>query len=216
MVRIPVNGHRLSIFRTLLVALCLVAAVAAPARSDDEASHIRKIENSEFDGIDFKGQSEFEIHDPDLLPKQLVRAIEQTYCRYKENLKTLPVRFLFIEKRRFVLVPCSGIAITWHEIFDLQNSRHPRLLQLAKMAPERGFVAADNAGFVTWNKDDQVFEATGGNDMCTGAVRHIYKIAPDARELPLIRVDYRLDNCGDGAWKTLWTAPPWPTREQLQ
>ncbi|CCD98749.1 hypothetical protein [Bradyrhizobium sp. STM 3809] len=210
------SKHRPSIVRTLLIALCLAVAVAAPARSEDEASHIKKFETSEFDGIDFKGQSEFEIHDPDLLPKQLVRAIAQTNCRYKEDLKALPVRFLVIETRRFALVPCFGIAVTWHEIFDLQDRRRPRLLQLTKMAPERGFVAADSAGFVTWNKDDEVFEATGGNDMCTGAVRHIYKLAPDGEALSLIRVDFRLDNCGAGAWKTLWTAPPWPTREQLQ
>ncbi|CCD83838.1 hypothetical protein BRAD285_4518 [Bradyrhizobium sp. ORS 285] len=136
-----------------------------PHAAKTKPPHIKKYEKAEFDGIDFQGQSEFEIHDPELLPKQLVRAIEQTNCRYKEDLKTLPVRFLVIENKRFVLVPCFGIAIR-HEIFDLQNSRRPRLLPLAKMAPERGFVAADSAGFVTWNKDDQVFEATGGNDTC--------------------------------------------------
>ncbi|WP_257165385.1 hypothetical protein [Bradyrhizobium sp. SRS-191] len=210
------SRHRASILRTLLIALCLVAAIGAPARGEDEASHIKKFEKSEFDGIDFKGQSEFEIHDPDLLPKQLVRAIELTNCRYKEDLKTVPVRFLVVETKPFVLVPCFGMATTWHEIFDLQDRRRPRLLPLAKMAPERGLVAADSAGFVTWNRDDQVFEATGGNDMCTGALRHIYKIAPYDKGLSLIRVDFRLDNCGAGAWKTLWTAPPWPTREQLQ
>jgi hypothetical protein len=199
---------RASVVRTIM-ALCLVTAATMPGRSEDEASHITKLENRDFDGIDFKGQSEFEIHDPNLLPKQLVRAIEQTSCPYKEDLKALPVRFLVIENRRFVLVPCFGVPSRWHEIFHLQNRRQPKLMQLPIMAAERGFVAADSAGFITWNKDAQVFEATRGSDMCTGAAKHVYRIGRYDAELSLIRIDIQKDNCGGGEWETFWTASEW-------
>jgi len=187
-----------------------------PARSDDEASHILKLENRDFDGIDFKGQSEFEIHDPDLLPKQLVRAIEPG-CRYKEYLKSSPVRFLAIERWRFAIVPCFAI-VGRDEIFDLRNLRQPRLLQVTVAAPDRGFVVTSEPGVIAWNKETNMFEVENRSDLCGDpATRYIYRLSQYDPGPSLVRIDVRKDSCKiDGEWATVWEAPAWPKREDLR
>ncbi|BAM90779.1 hypothetical protein S58_48000 [Bradyrhizobium oligotrophicum S58] len=207
--------HRRSLVRPLLAALCLIVAIAAPARSEDEASHITKLENREFDGISFKGQSEFEIHDPELLPKQLVRAIEPG-CEYRSGLKEQPVRFMAVDGWRFAIVPCSAI-VGWDEIFDLREMRRPRLLQIPMANWDRGFVATSQPGAVTWNKEAKVFEITRRTDLCPSpTTRHIYRLMPAAWAPVLVRIDVRKDGCVDGEWATIWEAPAWPTQEDLR
>ncbi|NPU68709.1 hypothetical protein HL667_27160 [Bradyrhizobium sp. 83012] len=210
--------RRLLVARFMITALCLITAAAvAPAHGDDEASHIVKLENRDFDGINFKGQTEFEIHDPDLLPKQVVRAIEQTGCRYKSELKSRPVRFLAIQRGRFAIVPCFAM-VGRTQMFDLADLRRPQLQLFAIAALDRGFITAPEPGVIGWNSKKNVFEVEIRSDLCGDpASRYIYRLSQYDSGPSLVRTDVRKDGCRqDEGWATIWEAPAWPKREDLR
>jgi hypothetical protein len=48
----------------------------------------------QFAPINFQGKAEFEISNPDEVPPQLARAIEQEQCRYKDRMKKYPLHFV--------------------------------------------------------------------------------------------------------------------------
>jgi hypothetical protein len=55
------------------------------------------------------GRTEFEISDPNLMPKPLATAVEQSNCgNYKERMKETPVRFLRVKNQRLAIVFCPG------------------------------------------------------------------------------------------------------------
>ncbi|CAL76619.1 hypothetical protein BRADO2809 [Bradyrhizobium sp. ORS 278] len=208
--------RRFPVAQVMITALCLITA-AAPARGDDEASHIIKLENRDFDGINFKGQTGFEIHDPDLLPRQLVRAIEQTGCRYKEDLKSRPVRFLVIERRKFAIVPCFAM-VGREQMFDLADIRRPQLQRFAMAAPDRGFIVAPEPGVIAWNSEKSVFEVEIRSDLCGDpATRYTYRLGQYDSGPALVRIDVQKESCRhDDDWATVWDAPAWPKRQDLR
>jgi hypothetical protein len=186
-----------SAVRTIVAALGLLASVMAAARGDHEAaSHVTKLAARDFDGISFREQTEFEISDPDLVPRQLARAAEQSACHYKDGLERRPIRFLQIERRRFAIVRCFGATIARDQIFDFRDLRRPQLLQFPIAAAERGFTVTNSPGAIVWNKDTKMFEVEKHSDMCgTPGTRHVYRLSPYESGLSLVGIDLRKDGC---------------------
>jgi len=176
-----------------------------------------RYEKFDSDGINFNGQSDFEISDPEQLPRQLARAAEQSGCRYKDTVNRVPARFVAFERRKFALLPCSGIVSIRHQIYDLSHVGKPRLLHVPIMAPDTGMTASSEPGFVTWQKDTPFFHSEQGSDSCDpcAVVRQVYRIDKYVDGLVLVRVEYRKDR-PEGEWKTIWETPKWPTKDDLR
>jgi hypothetical protein len=201
---------------TIFIALALISAWLAPVYAEeDAASHIVRSQQREFDGIDFKGRTEFEISDPELLPRQLSQAATQSGCHYERAIKDTPTRFIRIGSHRLAPVYCEALFGT-HKIFDLSNIRKPRVMHMPFFATDRGFGTTSGPGFVTWNKDSETFQSEIGSDVCPSPrLRHIYRLgdnagrASDGTGFVLTRIDVQKDGCGNGEWTTLWDAPAW-------
>jgi hypothetical protein len=75
-------------WREIVVLLLLASFIIPPAWAEDDASsHITRLENRDYDGINFKGVTEFEISDPDLMPRQLAQAATALHCSYADGIK---------------------------------------------------------------------------------------------------------------------------------
>jgi hypothetical protein len=163
-------------WREIVVLLLLASFIIPPAWAEDDASsHITRLENRDFDGINFKGVTEFEISDPDLMPRQLAQAATALHCSYADGIKTRPTRFIRINNSAFALVFCPALLGT-DRIFDIQNPRKPILMQVAFFAVDSGFGTTSGPGIVTWKKGTDIFEAVIGSDLCPSSrLRHVYR-----------------------------------------
>ncbi|WP_316190407.1 hypothetical protein [Bradyrhizobium sp. SZCCHNS2096] len=205
--------------RFVLAIAVLLAAAVAPVRGEDSSSHIMRYEKAEFDGIDFKGESQFEISAPEQLPKQLVWELEHSGCRYKEIIKSIPAQFIAFERQRFALLPCPGMTRVWHHVYDLSNVRRPRLVHLPVIAPDTGMTSTSAPGFITWQKGTPYFHSETSTDMCPcPMLRHVYRIGENPGEgigLVLIRVELQKER-PEGEWRTIWDSPKWPTKDDFR
>jgi hypothetical protein len=167
--------------------------------------------------------TEFEISDPDLMPRQLAQAATALHCSYADGIKTRPTRFIRINNSAFALVFCPALLGT-DRIFDIQNPRKPILMQVAFFAVDSGFGTTSGPGIVTtWKKGTDIFEAVIGSDLCPSSrLRHVYRFGANAGRgsdgfgLFLTRIDVQKDGCGNGEWTPLWNAPAWPKAEDLR
>ncbi|WP_407155397.1 hypothetical protein [Bradyrhizobium sp. STM 3557] len=208
--------RRTTLVRNIVLALALIGSWLAPMNAADHAtSHIVQSEQREFDGVDFKGQTEFEVSDPHLLPRQLAQAAAQSGCHYERAIKDFPTRFIRMSNQRFALVYCEALFGT-HKIFDLTNIRKPRVMYVPFFAINRGFGTTSGPGYVTWNKDSETLQSEIGSDVCPSSrLRHIYSLgdnagrASDGIGFVLTHIDIQEDGCGNGEWTTLWDAPAW-------
>ena len=103
-----------SILSRFVVAGMLVFSSAAAVLGQDRTETRREW------GTLANGRTEFEVSDAALLPSTLALAAEQSGCRYKDDIKDAPVRFMRPEGRRLAIVFCSGI-IGSHQVFDVSN-----------------------------------------------------------------------------------------------
>jgi len=200
------------ILSQLFAAILLCASIAVTSAEDVQQ------ERQRYDAISFAGRTEFEISDPALVPRQLAAAAEQLGCRYKDDIKELPIHFIKAEDRRFSLVFCRSGVSGSHHVFDLADLRRPNPVQLPFIAQKDGFGTTYRPGLITWKRDSGVFQATTGSDMCPNSeLRHTYRLGSTggwisrATSFVLVRIEVREKPCGRNTeWTTVWEAPPWP------
>ena len=189
-----------------VVAGMLLFSSAAALLADD------RIETRREWGTLANGRTEFEVSDAALLPSTLAVAAEQSGCNYKDDIKTAPVRFMRPEGHRLAIVFCSAI-IGSHQVFDVSNVLRPRLLELPFLVQPEGFGTTARPGWITWEKETNVFQAETGSDMMPSPrVRHTYRHSKFSFSFAIVRVEVQLD--GVGEWITMWDAPRWPLPER--
>jgi len=192
----------LSILSRLVVAGMLVSISAAAVFGQAPTMALK----SEWSAAS-NGRTEFEVSDAALLPSTLARAAEQSGCSYKDDIKNAPVRFMRPDGHRLAIVFCSGI-IGSHQVFDVSNVLRPRLLELPFLAQPEGFGTTARPGWITWEKEANVFQAETGSDMLPSPrVRHTYRYSKFNVTFALVRVEVQHD--GVGEWITMWDAPRW-------
>jgi hypothetical protein len=198
------------LFAPILAAMILVCALIAAARGNDvpEPDERREV------GLEWrslaKGRTEFDVSDPALLPKRLVLAIEQSGCRYKENIAELPVHFINGKQHRLALVFCFAISSGSHQVFDLWDLRRPQLVELPSVARSNGFTTTDRPGVITWNKESAVFQAERGSDLLPSPrLRQTYRLDETRSQATFVITRVEVQPDGHGEWVTIWDAPQW-------
>jgi hypothetical protein len=201
------------ILRLLFAAILLFASIAVASAED-----VQQEERQRYDAISFAGRTDFEISDPALVPRQLAAAAEQSGCRYKDDIKELPIHFISTEDRRLALVFCRYGVSGSHHVFDLADLRRPEQVQLPFIAQKDGFGATYGPGLITWKRDAGIFQAETGSDMCpNNELRHTYRLGStggwvsSAASFVIVRVEVREKPCGRNTeWTTVWEALSWP------
>ena len=205
--------------RATLAAILLCASIAATHAEDGSGGDVQQDVRQRYDNISFAGRTEFEISDPALVPRQLALAAEQSGCRYKDDIKELPVHFISAENRQLALVFCRSGVTGSHRVFDFADRRRPKLVQLPFIAQREGFGTTPTPGLITWKRDEGVFEAETGTDMCPGSeLRHTYRLGltaswvSNSSTFVVVRVEVREKSCGGqlNSWTTIWETPQWP------
>jgi hypothetical protein len=207
-----------SILSLLFTTILLGASIAASHAQDGSGGDAQQDARQRYDNISFAGRTEFEISDPALVPRQLALAAEQLGCRYKGDIKELPIHFINAENRQLALVFCRSGVSGSHHVFDFADRRRPALVQLPFIAQNDGFGTTARPGLITWKGDAGVFEAVSGSDMCPNSeLRHTYRLGSTGgwvsrvASFVVVRVEVRAKPCGqDSEWATVWEAPPWP------
>jgi hypothetical protein len=154
------------------------------------------------------GRTEFDVSDPASLPSTLVLAAEEAGCRYKDDIKDAPVRFMRPEGRRIAIVFCSG-TVGSHQVFDVSNVLKPTLIELPFLAQPDGFGTTTRPGWITWQKEAKVFQAETGSDISFARLRHIYRVDRGTGSFVIVRVDFNSHTGGKDEWTTIWDAPRW-------
>src|ERR1700752_151041 len=113
----------------LFAAILLCASIAVTPAED-----VQQERRQRYDAISFAGRTDFKIYDPALVPRQLADAAEQLGCRYKDDIKELPIHFIGAENRRLALVFCRSGVSGSHHVFDFEDLRRPKLVQLPFIA----------------------------------------------------------------------------------
>jgi hypothetical protein len=205
-----------------VVFLLLMTDSPVTAQSNDDPKSAPGVLNlnDDWDPIDFQGRTEFEISDPDKVPRQIVRQITQLSegCDFKTFIEKFPVRFVSVERERFAFVFC-GWVVGSHMVLDLswEKWRKPKLVHFPFLARESGFGGAYRPGYITnWQKETGSLEIESGSDMCPQArLRHSYRLGRltgvfSGDPFVLHRVEIMEDSCRRGPWTTIWEAPQWP------
>jgi hypothetical protein len=156
-----------------------------------------------------KGQPEFEVSDAALLPSTLALAAEQSGCRYKDDIKDKPIRFIRPEGRRLAVVFCSGTAVGSHQVFDVRNVMKPKLVEFPFLAQPDGFGTTATPGWITWEKGATVFQAETGSDDSAARMRHTYRLDRSTGSFAVVRVEFTPDRGTKDGWITIWDAPKW-------
>ena len=142
-----------SILSLLLAVILLSASIATTTAEDRSGGDVQQDVRQTYDSISFAGRKEFEVSDPVLVPRQLALAAEQSGCRYKDDIKELPVHFISAENRRLALVFCRFGVTGSHHVFDFADLRRPKLVQLPFIAQKEGFGTTPRPGMITWKRD---------------------------------------------------------------
>jgi hypothetical protein len=197
--------------RATLAAILLCVSIAAAPGEDRSEADDRRDARLEWHSL-ANGRTEFDVSDPVLVPRRLALAADQSGCRYKEEIKDLPVRFISVEERRFAIVFCRMGVLGSHQIFDLADLQKPKLVELPIIAPN-GFGTTPRPGAITWKRDVGVLEAETVTDVCPGIrFRHTYRPGFNqswVSNFVIVRVEVLEGGCGEGKWDTVWEPPQW-------
>jgi hypothetical protein len=161
-----------------------------------------------------KGRTEFEVSDSASVPGSLAEAAEQSGCRYKEELKEIPIRFISIETYfKLAIVFCRFNVTGSHQIFDLSSAspkQKPRVIELPVATRPEGFRTTSTPGLLAWKSESRVLEAVSRSDLCTDpAGRHTYRFL-NHTGFVLTRVEASSTSCGDpDKWTTIWQSSHW-------
>ncbi|WP_213290144.1 hypothetical protein [Bradyrhizobium sp. sGM-13] len=193
-----------SILSRLVVAGMLAFSSASVVLGQDHAEALKRewVTAS-------KGRTEFEVSDAALIPSTLALAAEQSGCRYKDDIKDAPVRFIRPEGRRLAIVFCSGIAVGSHQVFDVRNVLKPTLVELPFLAQPDGFGTTARPGWITWEKEANIFQAETGSDISFARLRHIYRVDRGTGSFVIVRIEFTPHIGTKDEWTTIWDAPNW-------
>ena len=197
-----------SILSRLVVAGMLVFNSAAAVLGQDRTETRREW------GTLANGRSEFEVSDPALVPSTLALAAEQSGCRYKDDIKERPARFIRPEGRRLAIVFCSAI-VGSHQVFDVSNVLKPTPVELPFLAHPDGFGTTARPGMITWEKEAKVFQAETGSDISFARLRHIYRLDRGTGSFVIVRVEFTPHIGTKDEWTTIWDAPKWSFPDYL-
>jgi hypothetical protein len=192
-----------------LAGIMLFVSVAAVLGEERSGAELWRDALREWHSI-ANGRTEFYVSDPTSIPSQLALAAEQSGCRYKDDIKEMPVHFISVKKQRLALVFCFGV-VGSHQVFDLSDLRKPKLLEFPFLAQPNGFGTTPRPGAITWKSEASVFEAETGTDTCPSSrLRHTYRFdqALSSTAFVIVRVEVK-DACDKGEWTTVWDAPLW-------
>jgi hypothetical protein len=193
-----------SILLRFVVAAMLALNSASGVLAQDPAEALKR----EWSAVS-KGQPEFEVSDAALLPSTLALAAEQSGCRYKDDIKETPVRFIRPEGRRLAIVFCAGIAVGSHQVFDVRNVLKPTLVELPFLAQPDGFGTTARPGWITWEKEAKIFQAETGSDISPARLRHVYRVDRATGSFVIVRVEFTPHVGITDGWTTIWDAPKW-------
>ena len=201
--------------RSVLAGLLLFASIATGHAENASQADARHEALREWHNL-ANGRTEFEVSDPTLVPKPLAQAIEQSGCRYQDDIQQAPIRFIRAERQRLAIVLCRFSVTGSHKIFDLRNLQKPKPMVFSFFARKGGFGTTELPGAITWRKEAGVFEAEIGSDIaCSGRTRHTYRLSLDEGlhgiAFVIVRIQVKEDVCRS-EWLTIWEASPWPER----
>ncbi|WP_156402757.1 MULTISPECIES: hypothetical protein [unclassified Bradyrhizobium] len=189
------------ICRLIFGGALIVSLIAAAGGQDREATR------REWGNL-ANGRTEYEVSDPALLPSTLSLAAEEAGCRYKDDMKDAPARFMRPEGRRIAIVFCSAITGS-HQIFDVSNVMKPTLIELPIIAHPDGFRSTPRPGWITWDREAKVFLAESGSDISLAKLRHVYRMESGSGSFVIVRVQFNPRIDGKDEWMTIWEAPRW-------
>lgn len=201
-----------SIFSLIIcLGLLLVGPISFALAQDGSGADVQQDPRREWHEL-AKGRNEFEISDPALLPTRLALAVERSDCGYKDEISSIPARFIRIKSYRIAIVFCRSGIMGSHRAFDLTDLRRPRQMEFPIPSYTNGFGTTSEPGVITWKTETGVFEAQKGSDKaCSGEVRYTYRLG-DGNKGPsfvIIRMDIKKDECKQNEWTTIWDAPTW-------
>jgi len=204
---------RISILsRAVVVGLLLFASIATGLAEDRPQADARRDALREWQNL-ANGRTEFEIADPALVPKPLALAIEQSDCRYKDDIQHRPIRIVRVEKQRLAIVFCRFSVVGSDMVFDLDNLQKPKVLAFPHPASKGGFGTTDLPGAITWKKEAGVLEAEPVTDLaCTWRTRYTYRLDKSFAGITfvIVRIQVNKNECRQDEWLTVWEASPWP------
>jgi hypothetical protein len=154
------------------------------------------------------GRTEFEVSDPALVPSTLAVAAEQSGCRYQDDIKERPARFIRPEGRRLAILFCASI-VGSHQVFDVSNVLRPTPVEFPIVAHPDGFGTTARPGVITWEKEAKVFQAQRGSDTSPAGLRHIYRLDRGTGSFVVVRVEFTPHSGVKDGWTTIWDAPIW-------
>jgi hypothetical protein len=197
------------LYSLVLVGL-LVFTPAAGVRGD---VHSEKSPRREWQELS-KGRAVFEVSDPASVPSSLADAAEQSGCRYKDDVKEIPIRFVSIGNYfRLAIVFCRFTVTGSHQIYDFSSGsskQKPRVIELPVATRPEGFRSTSTPGMITWNSESGTLEAESRSDLCSDpGGRHTYRFL-DHTGFVLTRVEVTPTSCGlPSEWTTIWQSSQW-------
>jgi hypothetical protein len=198
-----------NLVKTIALGLLLIGSI--PVALAQVGSDVQQDPRREWFEL-AKGRNEFEISDPALLPTRLTVAVEQSGCAYKDEINSLPARFIRIKSYRLAVVFCRSGIVGSYRAYDMTDLRRPRQMEFPTPSYPNGFHTTSEPGMITWKTDTQVFEAVKESDMgCTGRARHTYRLGDGDKGASFVitRVDIKKDECKESEWTTIWETPTW-------
>ncbi|MEH2518379.1 hypothetical protein V1279_003952 [Bradyrhizobium sp. AZCC 1610] len=189
------------LFRVVVAGMLLFNSAAAVLAQD-------RTETRREWGTLANGRTEFEVSDPALVPSTLALAAEQSGCRYQDDIKERPARFIRPEGRRLAILFCASI-VGSHQVFDVSNVLRPTPVEFPIIAHPDGFGTTARPGVITWEKEAKVFQAQRGSDTSPAGLRHIYRLDRGTGSFVVVRVEFTPHSGVKDGWTTIWDAPIW-------
>jgi hypothetical protein len=195
------------LYSLVLVGLFLFTP-AAGVRGDDHSEISPRREWQEL----AKGRTEFEVSDPASVPSSLADAAEQSGCRYKDDVKEIPIRFVSVGNYfRLAIVFCRFNVTGSHQIYDFSSrtsKQKPRVIELPVATRPEGFRSTSTPGIITWKNESGILEAESRSDLCSDpGGRHTYRFLNTG--FVLTRVEAASTSCGPDKWTTIWQSSHW-------
>jgi len=197
-----------SILYSLLVGLLLFTPTARVLGDDhSEISPRREWQNLA------KGRTEFEVSDLALVPSSLADAAEQSGCRYKDDVKEIPIRFVSVgDYFRLAIIFCRFNVTGSHQIYDFSSrasKQKPRVIELPVITRPEGFRSTSTPGMITWKNESGILEAKSTSDLCSDpGGRHTYRFL-NHTGFVLTRVEVTRTSCDPDEWTTIWQSSHW-------
>ncbi|WP_316178049.1 MULTISPECIES: hypothetical protein [unclassified Bradyrhizobium] len=194
----------------IILAVAMLLFGLAPAVLGEELSDAERTRREvlqEWSRVS-KGQTNFEVSDPELVPKFLAHFARQSGCVYEPDIERHPIRFMRIEGRRLSIIFCRPGISGSDQVFDLTELQKPRVVLFPVAAYPDGFGTTDRPGSIEYQQDTGIFRAEIGSDTSQSLGRYSYRYQ-GYDGFVVTRVEVKKDLASE--WTTIWSAVPWNT-----